>query len=146
MKVKIHRINKDNPLPTQANLGDAGYDCYASENVFFYPEEIKLIPLGIIAQAPEGYHFKLCLRSSLALKRGFILMNGVGIIDHKYCGPNDEIKAILRAPQNTYDLVIKKGERVCQLILEKNNDIEWDEQDEKDFVGNSRGGFGSSGG
>ncbi|MFA5048400.1 MAG: hypothetical protein WC516_05265 [Patescibacteria group bacterium] len=31
----IYRINKDNPLPTQANPNDAWLDCYASEDVVF---------------------------------------------------------------------------------------------------------------
>ena len=65
MKVRIHRLNKDNPLPAQGNVGDAGYDVYAAKNMVFDYDEIKLVPLGIIAEAPEGYHFKLCIRSSL---------------------------------------------------------------------------------
>ena len=151
MKVKIYRIDKDNLLPLQANKGDAGYDCFASKDVYFCAEEIKLVPLGIIAQAPEGYHFKLCLRSSLAKKRGFTLANGVGIIDYLYSGENDEIKALLKAPgyeNHTslwIDRIIRKGERIAQLILEKNEEIEWDEQEERNFVEKSRGGFGSSG-
>jgi dUTP pyrophosphatase len=154
MKVRIYRICKDNPLPSQANSGDAGWDCYAAEDVVFSPGQIKLVPLGIIAEAPEGYHFKLCIRSSMAFKRGFTVANAPGIIDHRYSGEKDQIQAILQAPsvqtgdklglQGSTD-IIKKGERVAQLILEKNNDIEWDEQDVPNFRSESRGGFGSSG-
>jgi dUTP pyrophosphatase len=171
MEVKIHRINKDLPLPKQANDGDAGFDVFASCNELFGYDEIKLVPLGIIAQAPKGFHFKLCLRSSMAYKRGFSLANGVGIIDHQFCGPEDEIKIMLKSPSlqwleqkgyvsiekgEQFDIftkqkgfreimLIKKGDRVGQLILEKNNKIEWKEQEDKNFAGESRGGFGSSG-
>lgn len=151
MKVKIYRIDKGNPVPSQANKNDAGWDLYASEDVIFDFGEIKLVPLGIIAQAPEGFHFKLCLRSSMAKKRGFILANGVGIIDSSYCGENDEIKALIKARvidkcDYTDDFpIIKKGERIAQLILERNNEIEWDEQEDRNFGGISRGGFGSTG-
>jgi len=152
MKVKIYRICKDNPLPTQANSGDAGWDVYAAEDVSFSPGEIELVPLGIIAQAPKGYHFKLCIRSSIAKKRGLIQPNAPGIIDHLYSGKKDEIKLMLQAPMKfgkwgyfDPETIIKKGERVGQLILEKNNDIEWDEQDDPNFAGKSRGGFGSTG-
>lgn len=171
MKVKIYRINKDLPLPKQANDGDAGFDVFASGDYLFTTDEISLIPLGIIAEAPKGFHFKLCLRSSMAYKRGFSLANGVGIIDHQFCGPKDEIKIMLKSPSlqwleqkgyvliekgERFDIVInqkgyqelmliKKGERVGQLILEKNNEIDWVEQDSEDFAGKSRGGFGSSG-
>lgn len=145
MKVKIYRICKDNPLPTQANPNDAGWDVYAAEDVEFLQSQVKLVSLGIIAQAPKGFHFKLCIRSSLS--KTFSLANGVGIVDSRYCGPEDEMKIMLRAPSiiNHPPLVIKKGSRVGQLILEKNYDIEWDEQENRDFGGESRGGFGSSG-
>ena len=148
ISVKIHRINKDNPLPVQANKGDAGYDVYAAEEVTFLPEEIKLVPLGIIAQAPYGYHFKLCIRSSMAYKKGFDHPNAPGVIDHAFAGPKDEIKMILKAPKETekyiQPFVIKSGERIGQLILEKNNEIEWDEQEDRNFAGADRGGIGSS--
>lgn len=148
MKVKIHRICKDNPLPTQANPGDAGYDVYAAEDVVFEePGYIRFVPLGIIAQAPKGYHFKLCIRSSMAVKRDFRLANSIGIIDNPFSGEKDEIKMIIQFMGGPFGskAVIKKGERVGQLILEKNNEIEWDEQEDRNFAQVSRGGFGSSG-
>lgn len=154
MKVRIYRLCKDNPLPTQGNQGDAGWDCYAAEDVVFYPNEIRLVPLGIIAEAPEGFHFKLCIRSSMAWKKGFQLVNGVGIIDHQFAGQKDQIHALMKAPSEgtigmkglyMEDITIKKGDRIAQLILEKNNDIEWDEQDVPNFRETSRGGFGSTG-
>lgn len=151
MKVKIYRICKDNPLPTFANPTDAGADVFASENVTFYIGEVKLVPLGIIAQAPEGYHFKLCLRSSMGAKRGFRLANHVGIVDSSFSGPADEIKMIIEYTGETINGflgnngIINNGDRIGQLILEKNNGIEWEEQEDINFAGKSRGGFGSSG-
>lgn len=151
MKVKIYRICKDNPLPTQANPNDAGVDVYASENVDFRIDQVKLVPLGIIAQAPKGYHFKLLLRSSMGAKRGFRLANHAGVIDSDFCGNTDEIKMIIEYAGETVNgffgnfSTIKKGERIGQLILEKNNEIEWEEQEDINFAGKSRGGFGSSG-
>lgn len=166
MKVKIYRLNKSLGLPYKANETDAGYDVMASEDVLFLPSEIKMVPLGIIAEAPEGYHFKLVLRSSMAYKRGFSLANSVGIIDHSFAGPNDEIKALIKAPpvefyekyngiltpldyngqvSNVLKFKISAGERVGQLLLEENIIIEWEEQMDRDFNIQSRGGFGSSG-
>jgi dUTP pyrophosphatase len=146
MKIKIYRTCKDNPLPTQANPNDAGWDVYAAEDVEFLQGQTIMVSLGIIAQAPKGFHFKLCIRSSLS-RKGFLLANGVGIVDSKFCGPEDEMKMILRAPErlNYPPIIIKKGQRIGQLILEKNNDIEWDEQEDRNFGGESRGGFGSTG-
>jgi len=154
MNVKIFRICKDNPLPKQGNNGDAGWDVYASEDTLFdRSDQIRLIPLGIIAQAPKGYHFKLCIRSSVAYKLGFTQPNAPGIIDHSFCGENDEIRMILESPSSNkianmssfFPIVIKKGTRIGQLLLEKNHDIEWVEQEDRNFVSLSRGGFGSTG-
>ena len=149
-RCRIHKLHGDLPLPAQANFGDAGWDLVAADTVTFDPLQIKLVPLGIIAEAPLGYHFKLFLRSSMA-KKGWSLANSVGIIDSSYAGPEDEIKALIRAPKPTWNnlateyFTIERGQRICQLILEKNNDIVWDVQENRDFAGKSRGGFGSSG-
>lgn len=145
MKSKIFRTCKDNHLPNRADSKSAGYDVYASERVEFNPGDIKLVPIGIIAQAPKGHHFKLLLRSSMAYKRKFMLANSVGLIDENFCGPEDEMKAIIYFTKTEGSETILKGERVGQLLLEKNIDIEWVEQEDKDFVGKSRGGFGSTG-
>lgn len=148
VKVKIYRICKENPLPTQANPDDAGWDVYAAKKISFCePGEIKLVPLGIIAQAPKGFHFKLCVRSSVS--KTFSQPNAPGIIDFRYSGTDDEIKIMLKAPDadegHFWPIEIEQGDRVGQLILERNNHIEWDEQENRDFGGESRGGFGSSG-
>jgi len=145
-QVRIHRVGKDLPLPSRANASDAGFDVHAAEDATFRPGETKLVSLGIIAEAPAGYHFELYLRSSMALKRGFSLANAVGIIDSSYSGPSDLMCALLRyqGPPKTVGEV-KKGERIGQLLLVANIDIEWVEQKDRDFAGKDRGGFGSTG-
>lgn len=151
MKCRIYRINRAMSLPSRAHSSDAGMDVYASEDAAFKPGETKLIPLGIIVEAPEGFHWKLFLRSSMACKRGFSLKNGVGIVDHEYSGIADEMKACIQAPECHHGygygpvFEIKAGERIGQILLEKNYEVEWDEQEDRAFAGPSRGGFGSSG-
>ncbi len=145
MRVRIYRLDKSVPLPTQANPNDAGWDVYAAEEVAFYCGDTRLVSLGIIAEAPPGWHFELLIRSSMAWKQKFRLANSVGIIDAKFCGERDIIKMILEYRGEDYQ-PIKKGERIGQLILARNQNIEWEEQDSPDFAGgDSRGGFGSSG-
>ena len=145
MRVRIYRLDKSVPLPTQANPNDAGWDVYAAEEVAFYCGDTRLVSLGIIAEAPPGWHFELLIRSSMAWKQKFRLANSVGIIDTKFSGKNDIIKMILEYKGNSMQ-TIKKGDKIGQLILAQNQNIEWDEQDSPDFTGrDSRGGFGSSG-
>lgn len=146
MKCSIYRINKEVPLPTKNKESDAGWDVYSPED-FKIPAGVPtVVKLGIIVRAPEGFHWKLVLRSSAAFKRGFRLINSVGIIDSSFAGPEDELGALLEYTGHNGDVGnISKGERICQLLLEKNEDVEWVEENSRDFAGNSRGGIGSSG-
>ena len=109
-----------------------------------------LIETGLIIQAPEGSHIKLFIRSSMAVKHQITLINNVGIIDEDYSGEKDFLKIpVIRLSNgnNREDFVIEKGERIAQIMFEKTDypRILWDEQANPDFVGKSRGGFGSTG-
>lgn len=142
--VRIYRLDKKTPLPTQANDGDAGYDVYLPKDVTLEPGDKQVVDLGIICEAPAGYHFKLMLRSSAAVKRGLRQLNSVGIIDTTFCGPKDVWKlAVENGSHKT--VVLKAGDRVAQMILEKNEEMWFDEQSNKNFAGKSRGGLGSTG-
>ena len=146
MKCSIYRIHKDVSLPTKNKPSDAGWDVYSPED-FDIPAGVPtVVRLGIIVRAPEGFHWKLVLRSSAAFKRGFRLINSVGIIDSSYAGYGDEVGALLEYSgyAGSYGR-ISKGERVCQLLLEKNEEVEWVEEEDRNFAGSSRGGIGSSG-
>jgi dUTP pyrophosphatase len=83
----------------------------------------------------------LVSRSS-AYKLGIMPPNGVGIIDRDYCGDNDEYHYLV---YNFTDNIVKieKGTRLCQLLLIKCENFEFDEVDKMDDV--SRGGFGTTG-
>lgn len=103
-------------IPTHQTLYSAGADVCAAETVTIEPGQVKLVPTG--AYVPEyvrGSHkivIMLAIRSSIALKRGLSLANGVGIIDADY---PDEIKAMLHNHTDT-PAVIEKGERIAQLV------------------------------
>lgn len=101
--------------PTHQTLHSAGADVCAAETVTIEPGQVKLVPTG--AYVPVGSHVKsyvimLAIRSSIALKRGLSLGNGVGIIDPDY---DEEIKVMLHN-HTDYDAVIEKGERIAQLV------------------------------
>ena len=145
MKLKIFRKDKDIPLPEKMTDLSAGMDVRAAEDVALNPNEAVMVPTGLIIQCPEGYHIKLFLRSSLAYKHRLMLGNGTGIIDEDYCGESDYIGLIIHS-SNPKPIMIEKGERIGQIMFEKNQfDVEWDEQDMPGFAGKSRGGFGSTG-
>jgi len=141
MKVKIKRIDKSIPLPEYKTSGAVAFDFPAREEITITPKSIGYIPLNVIIKIPEGFALKIFARSSTH-KKGLIIANGVGIIDSDYCGEEDEIKAVY---YNFTDspVLIEKGERIAQGIIENRENIEWVETDQMSKT--SRGAFGTTG-
>jgi dUTPase len=69
-------------------------------------------------------------------------VNGIAVFDRDYCGNDDEY---LFAAYNFTDkpVFIEKGTRLCQLVLIKCENFDFDEVDKMNDV--SRGGFGTTG-
>ena len=118
-----------------------------------HPGKVALISTGLIIETPPGYFYKVHIRSGLSVKHGICLANDVGIIDEDYCGPEDELKVAMvklfdpRDPNNNAPFIVERGMRIAQIIFEKNAlpEIEWEEMEQADFAGKTRGGFGSTG-
>ncbi|PIU01654.1 dUTP diphosphatase [bacterium (Candidatus Torokbacteria) CG09_land_8_20_14_0_10_42_11] len=145
MKIKIQRIDKSLPLPRYETSGAVGFDLICRENMTVKPREIARIPANIIVATPPGYMLMIVVRSSTPSKKGLILINGAGIIDQDYCGPDDEIKIQV---YNFTDkaVAVERGERIAQGIFVAVGRAEWQEVGAKDFSPiPSRGGFGTTG-
>jgi dUTP pyrophosphatase len=98
-------------------------------------------PLGFATAIPEGYYFKVVPRSGLALWEGISVVNSPGTIDAGY---RNEWMAIVVNLSNK-DVTLKKGERICQIILGKMHDYEFIETNELPASDRGLGGFGSTG-
>lgn len=143
MKVKIKRFDKTLTLPVYETDGSVGFDIIARENAEIPPKEIALIPSNLIVEVPKGYMLVVASRSSTPMKKGLTPPHGFGIIDHDYCGPDDEIKVLVYNFKDVPAKVIR-GEKIAQGVFVKIDKFEWEEVD--DINKNSRGGFGSTGG
>ncbi len=146
MKIRITRVNLENteiPLPSYATQGSAGMDLYAAvrEDVIIPPKGIHLVPTGYRIELPEGYEAQIRPRSGLALKNNIGILNSPGTIDSDYRG---EIKVILK---NFGDekFIIKRGDRIAQMIIAPYIRISWDEVESIDDTYRGSGGFGHSG-
>ena len=125
-------------------------DLYAAEDVTINEMDEALIPLGVAMELPIGYRATLLPRSSTFKKWGIIVTNSMGVIDHTYCGDNDEWKLAVFCLKGREFIngkkctIIHKGDKIAQfeivpvmpkVVLE-----------EVDHLGNAdRGGFGSTG-
>lgn len=142
MKVKIKRIDASLPLPKYETDGSVGFDFLAREETVVEPGAIALIPANVIMEVPRGYMLVAALRSSTPKKKGLLTPHGIGIIDHDFCGPEDEIKIQV---YNFTDksVTIERGERIAQGVLVRVDKFEWEEVSE--MSNQTRGGFGSTG-
>ena len=142
MKVKI--INKSkNDLPFYATKGSAGMDVYSNEELELEPLSTTIVKTGLFVKIPEGYEIQVRPRSGLSAKSKLRIANSPGTIDSDYLG---EIGIIIDNISDIYHHLIKKGERIAQLVLKKVEQIEWEEVEEfSETTERNTGGFGSTG-
>lgn len=108
------RVIPDAPAPVRATTGSVGYDLACAEDICIAPGKLGVVRTGLVLTPPKGYWIMTAIRSSLS--KTLMLANGVGIIDPDYCGPEDEVKFLIR---NLGDApaTITRGSRVGQAIL-----------------------------
>ena len=142
VKVLITRLDPSVPLPKYGKPGDAGADL-ASRIDFTLPAgERALIPTGISVALPPGYVALVHPRSGLAIKNGISMVNTPGTVDASYRG---ELQIILINHDKSEDFVIKKGDRIAQLVIQKVEQAEFIEVDALPGTDRGAGGFGSTG-
>jgi dUTP pyrophosphatase len=143
MNVKIKRIDKSLPLPVYETDGSVGFDILARIDTVIPSKGIEMVPSNLIVEVPKGYMLVVASRSSTPRKKGLMPPHGFGIIDHDYCGPEDEISVLVYNFTDA-DVLVSKGEKIAQGVFVKIDKFEWEEVDE--IARESRGGFGSTGG
>ena len=142
MKVQI--VNKSkHSLPGYSTLLSAGMDIRANiaEAIILQPGERKLIPTGLYIALPIGYEAQIRPRSGLALKHGISLVNTPGTIDADYRG---EIGVII-INFSDVPFEITDGERICQMVINKYETIEWEGVEDLSETKRGVGGFGHTG-
>ncbi|MFA4814798.1 MAG: dUTP diphosphatase [Candidatus Gracilibacteria bacterium] len=148
MQVRIQRIDKSLPLPVYETNGSVGFDLIARETTTIEPGKIDLIPANVIVEVPNGYMLIVASRSSTPRKKGLTQPHGFGIIDHDYCGPEDELKIQVYNFSNQA-VTVERGEKIAQGVFVRVDKFDWLEVDRETGLrpgGESRGGFGSTDG
>ncbi len=142
MEVKIVN-NSNNPLPQYETIHSSGLDlrAFISEDIVLKSLERYLVPTGVFISIPEGYEAQVRPRSGLAFKHGITVLNSPGTIDADYRG---ELKVIL-VNLSKDDFIIKSGERICQLVFSKVEQIHWNQVSVLDETLRGVGGFGHTG-
>ncbi|BBX03059.1 deoxyuridine 5'-triphosphate nucleotidohydrolase [Mycolicibacterium moriokaense] len=144
----VVRLDPDLPMPSRAHDGDAGVDLYSAVDVELAPGERALVGTGIAVAIPHGMVGLVHPRSGLAARVGLSIVNSPGTIDAGYRG---EIKVALINLDPREPIVVNRGDRIAQLLVQRvelPELVEVTSFDEAGLAETSRGdgGHGSSGG
>jgi dUTP pyrophosphatase len=142
VNVLITRLDASVPLPRYGKPGDAGADIASRVDMVLKAGERALVPTGLSIALPPGYVALVHPRSGLAIKNGISMVNSPGTVDASYRG---ELQVILINHDLHEDFIIKKGDRIAQLVIQKFEVAEFIEVDSLPGTDRGSGGFGSTG-
>ena len=144
MELKIKRVRPGARIPAYATPGAAAMDLQAAceESVTIAPGARAVVPTGIAIELPGPEYVALVFaRSSLGVRHGLTLSNGVGVIDSDYRG---EIGVgLVNLSDTAY--TVAPGERVAQLAVMPVARAGIAVVDELSGTERGEGGFGSTG-
>jgi dUTP pyrophosphatase len=133
------------PLPAYETDQAAGMDLRAAvpdeEPLTLRPGSRFPVPTGLAFALPPGFEGQVRPRSGLAFKHGVTCLNSPGTVDADYRG---EVKVIL-VNHGEEDFVIRRGERIAQLVIAPVVQAVWAEVESLDETVRGAGGFGSTG-
>ena len=142
MHLPTQRLDPALPLPAYAQPGDAGADLRTAIDVTLAPGERALVPTGVAVAIPTGYAGFLHPRSGLAARLGLSIINTPGTIDAGYRG---EIQVPLVNHDRDETIVVRRGDRIAQLVVQPVTRVVFDVVDELPDSTRGAGAFGSTG-
>jgi len=143
MELKVVKLHEDAILPEYQTSGAAGADLHArlDQPVVLQSLERQVIPTGLAMEIPEGYEVQIRARSSMSIKHGITMVNGIGTIDADYRG---EV-GILVINLSKEPFTIEPGMRVAQMVLAKYEVATMVEVESLGQTERGAGGYGSTG-
>ena len=134
----VQKLSENAMIPTRGSPGAAGYDLYSPFDLMLRPGNMYSMPVRIAVAIPPNYYGRILSRSSMA-KNGIEVE--AGVIDSDYRG---EIYVLLHNIGQE-DYIIKKGDRMAQLIITRIVTPNITITDQLPHTERNKGGFGSTG-
>lgn len=141
--IALKMLDEGLQAPSYAHPGDAGADLRARVDVTLAPGQRALVPTGVALALPFGYVGLVHPRSGLATKHGLTVVNAPGTVDAGYRG---EISVTLLNTDATEPIVLKRGDRIAQLVIQRVESARFIPVADLDETARGAGGFGSTGG
>lgn len=136
--LRVKRLTPYSTLPARATEGAAGYDLSSAIDTVVATRGKALVMTDLAIAIPHNYYGRIAPRSGLAWKNHIDV--GGGVIDSDYRGN----VGVVLFNHGESDLIIRRGDRIAQLLIEKI--ITPAIQEVEDFDPTIRGsnGFGST--
>jgi dUTP pyrophosphatase len=145
LRVPLHRLDPELPVPEYAREGDAGADLVArTDAVLGCRGGRAVVPTGVAVAIPPGYAGFVLPRSGLAARHGITCLNTPGLVDSGYRG---ELQVVLVNHDPEHDYAVHRGDRVAQLVLLRVEQVCFELVEPEDLGQSERGagGFGHTG-
>ncbi|MEI8339077.1 MAG: dUTP diphosphatase [bacterium] len=139
MKIKIEKLHPNAKMPVFAHKGDAGADLFTTEEIVLFPGDRAVAPTGLKMEIPVGYTGLIWDKSGLAVKKGIKTIGGV--VDAGYCGEVCVALINLSKEEQKFEV----GDKVGQMIVQKREEVEFEEGQIESETTRGAGGFGSTG-
>lgn len=139
MKIQIKKLHPDAKIPEFALEGDAGMDLFSIEDIVLKPGERIACRTGIAIKIPNGYAGLIWDKSGPSHKFGIKTLGGVG--DSNYTG--EYLVGLVNLSDD--DFVIKKGQKIAQILFQKIEIPEVEEVNELEETNRGDGRHGSTG-
>ena len=155
--LQVAKLSENATIPTRGSATAAGYDLYSAEDCVIPARGKGLVKTDIQIKVPHGTYGRIAPRSGLAWKNHIDI--GAGVVDEDYRGNVGNL-LLLRLSVNAYSIfflgvvmfnhadvefVVKKGDRVAQLVCEKISYPEVEVLNSLDETLRGDCGFGSTG-
>jgi deoxyuridine 5'-triphosphate nucleotidohydrolase len=147
IEVMFTKTDERAQIPKNAYGNDAGWDLPVLNDTMIPEGSGVDVRTGIAVAIPDGYYGRIVARSSTMRKRGLMVLEG--IIDAGFRG---ELFSFVYFPvgvnigeQMVDHQMIKAGESVAQLIIQRVEPVYWSERRELPESDRGERGFGSSG-
>ena len=154
-QIKLMKLDERATMPKFAKQGDSGFDMYTLEDTIIKAGETKLVKTGIAADLEEGWEIQVRPRSGVSLNgmkgcytdgkiisviEAKTMKNGkdaleecqpylrvqFGTVDSNYRGDI----SIITHNQESYDILIPRGTRLAQCVVQQVPKVEIVEVDE----------------
>lgn len=139
LRKKVHT----GALPMRASYDEAAGIDVCVVDIESMSDTTLYVTTGWSLEIPATHYVELHARSSLH-KKGWMLANGVGIIDSDYRGPIIVALTPISPLQTPSSLIPPYGEYVVQLIVKKKEEVQWVDSTVLSETTRGNRGFGSS--